>query len=289
MESFKWASGASGFYNSTYLTIDQIFSTNINSRIAFKMDFKNDYGKIYDYETVFDFDVLLVTRNNEYPIFNSEYLNYIKVGYNYDKKVKAQQESASWATAGVQMAATLLSSIVGGPIGAASAIGIGAGMVNTLIQNINQASLNQQSLEQKLNTLKMQSATVYGTDDLSLFDAYSGNKIHLIRYHVSDEIEAMLDGLFYFYGYKCDEYGIPDPNTRIFFDFLQCVPDWTANSVPASNYGNKLKPEFLDEWSRKLQEGITVYHSYLNGVFTNPTRNSTADNMEKDVYAALIA
>ena len=39
-----------------------------------------------DYE-----DYLLVSRNNEETIFSNDYLNYIRTGYNYDKKARDRE------------------------------------------------------------------------------------------------------------------------------------------------------------------------------------------------------
>lgn len=41
------------------------------------------YKKIADYE-----EYIPCSRNNEISIFSNDYVNYIRTGYNYDKKIK---------------------------------------------------------------------------------------------------------------------------------------------------------------------------------------------------------
>ena len=44
------------------------------------------FKQTIDYE-----DYLLVSRNNEETIFSNDYLNYIRTGYNYDKKARDRE------------------------------------------------------------------------------------------------------------------------------------------------------------------------------------------------------
>lgn len=65
------------------LNIDFKPTSTINSKFGFKI-------KPYQYHEQEDYEqYLMVTRNNEETILNSEYLNYIKTGLNYDKKANA--------------------------------------------------------------------------------------------------------------------------------------------------------------------------------------------------------
>lgn len=67
------------------LSLTQATTLTINSRFLF--DLKN----VNDYKTTSDYDhIVSVNRNNEVPLYNSDYINYIRTGYNYDKKIKNQ-------------------------------------------------------------------------------------------------------------------------------------------------------------------------------------------------------
>lgn len=67
--------------------IDFKQTNTINSKLGFKI--RTTTGR---YKENQDFDnLLLATRNNESMIYNSEYLNYVRNGYNYDKKISDLQ------------------------------------------------------------------------------------------------------------------------------------------------------------------------------------------------------
>ena len=71
--------------------IDFKQTNTINSKLGFK--FRTTTGR---YKEDQDFDnLLLATRNNESMIYNSEYLNYVRNGYNYDKKANDLQAAQS--------------------------------------------------------------------------------------------------------------------------------------------------------------------------------------------------
>lgn len=75
-----------------YIPISFKATNTINSKFAFNFnkyfitseqyDFA-DYLQTMDYE-----DYLLISRNNEETIFSNDFINYIRSGYNYDKKLK---------------------------------------------------------------------------------------------------------------------------------------------------------------------------------------------------------
>lgn len=67
-------------------------TNTMNSNFAFKFDYDGTPKFITGYKLDGDYgDYLLVTRNNEETLFNSDYVNYIRTGYNYDKKIRSIQ------------------------------------------------------------------------------------------------------------------------------------------------------------------------------------------------------
>lgn len=86
-------------------------TNTMNSNFAFKFDYDGTPKFITGYKLDGDYgDYLLVTRNNEETLFNSDYVNYIRTGYNYDKKVRSMQLTqniVSIVAQGVQAVASL--------------------------------------------------------------------------------------------------------------------------------------------------------------------------------------
>lgn len=79
-------------------------TNTMNSKFAFKVNYDTTYwanfatyDKVEDYE-----DYLLVSRNNEETLFNNDYVNYIRNGYNYDQKMRSEQIKANWTNTIIQ-------------------------------------------------------------------------------------------------------------------------------------------------------------------------------------------
>ena len=95
---------------STFVSLKFKHTNTINSKFAFKIDYSTwdeahyfaQYNQSFDYE-----DYLLISRNNEETIFSNDYLNYIRTGYNYDKKAKLDQIQQTSIMGGAQLGAGL--------------------------------------------------------------------------------------------------------------------------------------------------------------------------------------
>lgn len=75
------------------------------------------FKQTIDYE-----DYLLVNRNNEETIFSNDYLNYIRTGYNYDKKVRERTISKNNLDASIMTATFGLSAAAALPTGGISLV-----------------------------------------------------------------------------------------------------------------------------------------------------------------------
>jgi len=242
-------------------------SNTINSNFLFAI-YLND--KSVTQKVTEDYPVILSSRNNEMPIFNNSYINYIKNGFNYDKKSKSIQSASNWS--GVALSA--LSAGVGALLaanpataayGALMTVGSAVSLVNSAKNAITTDIQNENNLQSKLATLKAQSTGVSGTDDIDLLTEYSFNKLLYRVYNPSEKIQDMLDNLFYYYGYNTNVYKKPEFSSRVWFNFIQCEPVFDGNIS-----GGVTPPlEFVDEIIEKCKNGFTVYHTQIvNGVAT---------------------
>ena len=224
-----------------------------SNAISSSLAFKNVYT-FGSYQNDGDYDEYMVCRrNNEVPIYNSEYINYIRNGYNYDVKVKNQQLTASIAGAALSGVGTAVSfALSANPVSAAAGISFATSTVSNIINTINSYVSAERSIEQKLSQYKAQSIGVAGSDDLDLLNYYNGNKLVTLQYDVSDKIRQKLFDLFYYCGYADDVQGVPNTSSRYWFNYLQC--DAVINST--SVYG-----EFLDDIVARYAIGVTIYHN----------------------------
>lgn len=233
------------------------------------------------YKQSSDFDqYLLASRNNEETILNSEYINYVKNGYHYDKKanslaVEQAQRNANTNTIGTAvsvaagLAALLLSPTTGG-VSAAAGIGLLSGAVmggiNAANAWANVSKLEEQqanTMQSKLAQLQAQAASTSGTDDVDLMSWYSGNRLHLMRYEPIPQVKTALYKAFDLTGYSHHVYGTPAVDTRYWYNFIQCTP------VLINEGCAPWKNEWLADLKARYQQGVTVFHKQtelVNGV-----------------------
>lgn len=245
--------------------INYVVSNTCNSRFLF--DFKSMINK---YSTS-DYDnLMIVNRNNDITCSNSNYLNYLRNGYNYDLKSRElakKKEYLNIASGAAKGAISGAMSSGGNPYGAAAglAIGTATSIANAYIGDI-QA---QMTIEQKLADLSHQSASVSGSDDIDLLRYYTdGNKMKYCIYTLSDRMKQKVADLFYYCGYTCSYQAIPNTNSRYWFNFVQCNPVYDED-----NTTGKLSKDCRDELTMKYQQGITFLHNHSGYDFDQVKEN----------------
>ena len=239
--------GASGAPSVTILFKQ---SNNISSNSLFDIQLEG-----YDEPTTYS-EYLNVNRQNEVALFTNDYLNYIRSGFNYDKKVKVAQNTANWIGAGVSLvgaAASFATSYVSGPAGIAAGVALTTSAVATLTSAITTTVNNEISMAQKLAELRRQSSSVSNTEDINLLSYYNGNRLLVERDMISDEVQKSIYALFRLTGYACNDYGIPYFNTRLHYNFVQCRAAFDESNW---RYGQ----DFLNDIRSRFETGVTVYH-----------------------------
>lgn len=242
----------SGFDNDN-LSFNFVCTKTLNSKFLFKI---NNFPLKY---STSDYDnIITVARNNDIPLLNSAYIDYIKNGYNYDVKNKERQEltrnlttGLSIATTAVSIASAVFTSGATLPLVIASI----AGTASTIANNINSSIQAEQGIEQKLNQLKNQSANVIGSDDIDLMRYYTNQKAKLVNYTVSEEMRKNLLDLFYYRGYLINKQGIPNCSSRRNFNFIQCDPVFNVNALNISQ-------DAINNLKERYKLGVTVLHKF---------------------------
>lgn len=242
----------------------------INSKFGFKINMPNATVGTYERDQDFD-EILLVTRNNEETILNNEYINYIKTGYNYDKKANALQIENAQRNATVSTTTTVISTLgaiasfvaaafTGGatiPMGVALATGAISSGINTANQfaNIDKTQEAQQNaMQSKLAQLAAQSTSTSGTDDVDLMSWYSNNKLWLMKYQPDDYMRNRIYKKLDYTGYAHNAYEAPNVDSRIWYNYIQCTP--RINFEGTKQY----KTSWLNDLKQKYQQGVTVFH-----------------------------
>lgn len=254
---------AAGTYCETSIEITFKQSANISSACMFNAKTvptsqgRFDYMRFKEGQDNFPF-VLPASRNNEVALFSSEYLNYLKNGYNYEKKKREESLAFQGTMAGLQTLGAVLSFALSGATGGTSAVagvGLTMGAATTFASMGMSAHQSGQEMEQKINLLKAQSYSVSGIDDLDLFNGYGGNKAQLNVYKLRHCDESKVAARFHYFGYAIDEYG--DPNSLGFLDNRYNFNYLKADPVFRSGF---IEQEYLDEIAERIRAGITIFH-----------------------------
>lgn len=237
-------------------------TNTINSRFAFKFNWDlTTWGSDANIKHGSDYDeYLLVNRNNEETIFSSDYLNYLRNGYNYDKKVKGEQSAMSYLMGGLQVAGAVVgfaASAFTGGASTAAGVALATGAITTFASAGYQQYSNEQAMAQKLKNLQMQAANVSGSDDVDLLKYYCNNKLRFVVYKPLQFQRNALNDLFYYCGYKHKAMGVPDTTSRVWFNFIQCKPVFIEeeNGEVGAPYN-----KFWDDIKTRFMAGVTRYH-----------------------------
>ena len=235
-------------------------TNTINSKFAFHFDYSTlkdaafgTFKHTIDYE-----DYLLINRNNEETIFSNDYLNYIRTGYNYDKKVRAQTIDKNSLDASIMTAVFGLSALAAVPTGGISlvaTIAYAGAWVKKWSDNFRYLFSSKDEIQQKLDTLAAQSTAVAGSDDVDLLSYYNGNKLELKKYITEPQQREAIYKLLFYAGYSHHVSGIPDLTSRYWFNFIQCKPVFNEE-------GNTPYNDYIDDIKSRYEAGITVYHHH---------------------------
>ena len=228
-------------------------SNNLSSKSIFRFEPSNmSYS-----EPVLYGEYLSSNRQNEIALYNDEYLNYIRTGYNYDIKSKDRQSGFGLLGTAISVAGAIAGFAAGGPIGAAAGISLATSTIGSLTSTVSNTIANEQNITRKLDELRKSAASVSNTDDIDLLTYYNRNKLIKTIEESSNAVKESIYNLFRLTGYACDYYGIPSFTSRKFYNFVQCEPEFEDSEWL---YGNEL----LDDIKARFRIGVTVYHKYNN-------------------------
>ena len=241
-------------------------SNNLSSELAFKWELQQSatYESLEDY-----YNVLISNRNNELGLYTSEYLNYLRVGYNYDLKQKNRNIATNWISSGLMLGAGIMDVAFGTKV-------LGVGMIASAIGNISNSIKNtidtEKGLEQKLREYENQSSSIRNASAIDLLNWYNGNKIHLMIYQPSDEMTEQLTKLFHYCGYARNRQEQIETNTRTRFNFVQA-------EVLFESWDDTIQ-EYLTDIKNRYAVGVTFYHKY-NGEYD---WNQSKENWETFLF-----
>ena len=222
--------------------------------------FKIDSTSALEYKNTGDYDMyILSTRNNESPIYTSEYLDYIRTGYNYDRKNQNLNTITTWVGAGISLigaAASFAASGATSGLSMVAAISLTTTALATITNGVSNTVSAERSIQQKIDEAKAQATQVSSANDVDLLNWYSGNKLHIMTYQATDKMRNQLWDLFHYCGYGRNIQEKPNFTSRYWFNYVQCnLDDADVDSNPILN-------NYVDDIKSRWSAGVTVYHCH---------------------------
>ena len=264
-DSYSTSFGGENLPEGVYeVTIDFVPSSSISSSLIFKA--KPSSGKWRNVKEDYPF-LIASDRNNEMPLYSSAWFDYLRNGYNYDKKKLAVGNAtsvfsglASILASALSIAggAGLIASGAGSPAGIGMVVGGATGIASAVGGTATSIWSNAIGQDQKENALKKQSYSVQSINDLSLFKSYGKGALKWEYWGPRDEFENSLENLFFYRGYARGVYGIPNMHVRTSFDYFEGTPSWNSEAL------TNAQKEFLDDLASRLMAGVTILHNYQN-------------------------
>lgn len=207
---------------------------------------------------------LYVSKDNRGLLLQNSYLDYRKTMQQYDKQSLAIAQSQTWFNVGSTIANSLLMSAISVGAGALTPLGIaqrGLGLASSISGSLGNAIFaqinNENALRQKETSLAVQRSTIRSGADVSLQASLLGNKLYFVQYSISDLLRQNLYRYFKYYGYACNDYGVPNLNTRRWFNYIECEADFDMSGLEVYAF-------YLAHIKEKLKQGCTIYHKYNN-------------------------
>lgn len=235
----------------TNFEIDWVVTTTINSKFMFGFpQYKTDELSNQDYDSI-----LPIARNNELTIYNQQYINYIRTGFNYDVKTKERSQAMSWIGVGLTAVGTITSFALAPATGGMSlvaGIGLATATASQVISSANSTAQSEQNLQAKQTQLQNQATSVSGSDDVDLMSKYTLNRAKMVTYEVSTKMKLALFDVFHYTGYVSGVLKTPDMTSRKRFNFVSCVPIF--DSV------NAISEELLEDLRSRFEIGVTFLH-----------------------------
>ena len=230
------------------LTVKFTMTSTINSKFMFS--FTNYEMKMHEESY---FNVMTIARNNEEVLYNVPYINYIRTGFNYDKKQKALQNASNFV--GVGLSAGSLAVSLALPSAPLKIAGVVASLVSFAMSTKNaivSAMKSEEDLKQKILQKKQESASIDGSDDVDLMSEYAGNRMKYIEYTPTEVMSNLIYNLFFYAGYSSGRMGLPNHNTRVNFDYLEC--DAIIQKISA------IPDDIFAELINCFKNGVTYIH-----------------------------
>lgn len=269
--------------------VTMVLSSLYSGDLYYKVDFPDIDEDIQSSIEVNDpfYFILQNQRDNQEPLISSEYVNYMRNGYNYDQKAKniATAKSALSTVTSVGTAAAYAAT---GNMPAA--LGAGVGVVSSLSSLAFNRIENDLAIERKQAETKAKGANVANVNSQDLFREYNkGNAPVFAWYEIKDYLKRPISDYFFYYGYKdnalLSQYGgwqrfrEKELNSRYRFNYVEM-------DLKVKPGAKTMDADVLADIIRKFKQGVTfIHHDAASGAPVEWDLDQEYENWERSMYA----
>lgn len=136
-------------------------------------------------------------------------------------------------------------------------LGQGISAINSAVNSAYSINSNKRAFENSINSRANTPISASGSVPVDLFDNYSGNKLTRFEYGLRDDDKTNIWKTFRYLGYAHPVQEVPDFDSRIYSNFVQCTPAF-------DNETTEVYKVFLDDIVQRFQAGVTIKHKYNN-------------------------
>ena len=229
-------------------------ATGIVSRFMFTfVDYVCSDTEVMDYN-----NIMYVSRNNEITIYNQQWLNYLRTGYNFDRASTDIKNNQLAVATGYQGTLSVFDRGTSGFAqgGVAGAImGTGRGIMDfgfRIYNTINEVKMSEMALQRTATAKQYATTGVIDANDVDLMTAYAKNLLTYKVYKVSPRMKKVLFDLFFYTGYIANYLGIPNTTSRTYFNYVSA--ELVFKKVP------NLPIEIIEDIKARYLAGITFMH-----------------------------
>lgn len=252
-------------------------SGSVTSKMLFTfIDYKCTYNEVQDFN-----NIMYVSRNNECVIYNQQFINYLRTGYNFDRESLNIKNEQLAITTGFSQGMSIADSVSRGTMTGGVAGGIMSGGKSLMTFGMklytmaNEVILSETQFNKNIVALQRAGTGVISANDVDLMEVYSSNRLIYKLYEVSPRMKKVLFDLFYYTGYICGEMGIPDTTSRCRFNYVSA--EIIFNQVP------NLPEDIIQDIRDLYSNGITFLHKN-NGEYDFEQKYENWENSILEAY-----
>ena len=206
-----------------------------------------------DYQKDLDFSGASISSNILYdlPLVQDNWKQYLASNKN--------SLQTGFVTSAIQTASSLGLGILNGNIGGL--------ILNTGVGSATQIASQMAKLEDiKATPDKVTKSSIDPYIDLLM----EGLKINIKLYSIKDYFKVKVFNYLYRYGYKCNEFKVPDTRSRYYFNYLKTID---------CNINSNIDNDYITEIKNIYDRGLTIWH-YRNATTFKGVNNFNYENAE---------